>query len=90
MDRAPLSVMDSRGTKYTIGAIYPPEKQKMMADKLKELMVADGLEPGEPTGQMGRFYSGRSLGLLYKMKEIQNLIEARERQEQEASGPEIS
>lgn len=53
MDRVPLSLMDSSGTKFTIGAIYPPEKQKMMADKLKEMMVANGMEPREPDGQMG-------------------------------------
>jgi hypothetical protein len=28
MDRPSLSVMDSRGTKFTIGAIYPPEERK--------------------------------------------------------------
>jgi hypothetical protein len=50
MDRVPLSVMDSRGTKFTIGAIYPPEIQKIMADKLKEAMVLGGQLK---TGQLG-------------------------------------
>jgi hypothetical protein len=63
----------------------------MMADKLKELMVANGMEPGEPTGQMGFVFTlDEALEYFTLMKEIQNLIEAREREEQQASGPEIS
>jgi hypothetical protein len=86
MDRVPLSVMDSRGTKFTIGAIYPPEIQKIMADKLKEAMVANGMEPREPDGQMGFVFTlDEALDYFTKMKEIQNLIEAEERKGQEGS-----
>jgi hypothetical protein len=91
MDRAPLSVMDSRGTKYTIGAIYPPEVQKMMADKRKEMMVANGMEPREPDGYMGFVFTlDEALDYFTKMKEIQNLIEAQERMAKDGSGPDIS
>jgi hypothetical protein len=81
-----LSVMDSRGTKYTVGAIYPPEIQKIMADKLKEMMVAEGMEPREPDGQMGFVFTlDEALDYFTRMKEIQNLIEAQERKQQEGS-----
>jgi hypothetical protein len=39
------SVMDSRGTKFIIMTEYPPEKQKMMEDKLFEEAAKHGIEP---------------------------------------------
>jgi hypothetical protein len=89
MDRVPLSVMDSRGTKFTIGAIYPPEKQKMMEDKLHEEAAKQGIKTQGPVGQMGFVFTlDEALDYFKRLKEIQDHIEAVEREEQQ-SGSEI-
>jgi hypothetical protein len=85
---SPITMMDSRGTRFLVTAEYPPEKQKFMADKLKESMVANGMEPREPTGMMGfSFTLDEALDYFKRLKEIQDYIEAEERKEQQGSGP---
>jgi hypothetical protein len=77
-----LSVMDSRGTKYTIGAVYPPEKQKIMEDKLHEEAAKQGITTHGPVGQMGFVFTlDEALDYFTRMKEFQNMIEAAERGE---------
>jgi len=86
-----LSVMDSRGTKYIVMAEYPPEKQKMMEDKLFEEAAKRGIKTQGPVGQAGfSFTLDEALDYFKGLKEIQNMIEGEERKEQEGSGPEIS
>jgi hypothetical protein len=68
-------------------AEYPPEKQKMMEDKLFEEAAKQGLNTG-PVGQMGfSFTLDEALDYFKGLKEIQNMIEAEERKEQEGSTP---
>jgi hypothetical protein len=82
--------MDSRGTKFIIMTEYPPEKQKMMEDKLFEEAAKQGLNTKGPVGQMGfSFTLDEALDYFRGLKEIQSMIEAEERKEQEASGPKL-
>src|ERR1700716_1866338 len=86
-----LSVMDSRGTKFIVMAEYPPEKQKIMEDKLFEEASKQGLQTRGPVGQMGfSFTLDEALDYFTRMKELQNHIEAAERNEKDASGPQLS
>lgn len=74
-------MMDLRGTKFTIGAVYPPEKQKFLEDKLRESATARGIKTQGPTGQMGFVFTlDEALDYFTRMKEIQNRIEADERE----------
>lgn len=85
----PSSSMATRGTKFIVKAEYPPEKQKLYVDKLREAMKDRGLPIGEPlvTGMTGfSFTLDEALDYFTKMKQFQNAIEARERGE-ETSAP---
>jgi hypothetical protein len=86
-----LSVMDSRGTKFIVTAEYPPEKQKIMEDKLFEEAAKHGLQTRGSVGQMGfSFTLDEALDYFKGLKELQNHIEAAERAEKEGSGPQLS
>lgn len=78
----PKDFFDMRGTKFTVGAIYPPEKQKFMEDKLHEAMKAQGLTSGGATGQAGYIFTlDEAIDYFKRLKEIQQLIESEERGE---------
>jgi hypothetical protein len=80
------SVMDSRGTKFIIMTEYPPEKQKMMEDKLFEEAAKHGIKTRGPVGQMGFVFTlDEALEYFKGLKEIQNMIESEERKEPEGS-----
>jgi hypothetical protein len=84
------SAMDSRGTKFIIMTEYPPEKQKMMEDRLHEELAKQGIDAHGPVGQAGfSFTLDEALDYFKGLRAIQDRIEAEERQGQEAAGPEF-
>jgi hypothetical protein len=85
---APISMMDSRGTRFLVTAEYPPEQQKFLEDGLHEAMKARGLTPGGPIGKEVKVFTlDEALEYFKGLKELQNHIEAEERKE--AAGPEF-
>jgi len=82
-----LSVLDSRDTKFIVMAELPPEKQKIMEDKLFEEAEKRGVQTRGPVGRAGfSFTLDEALDYFKRSKELQNEIEAAERAEKEGSG----
>jgi hypothetical protein len=71
---------DMLGTKFTVGAIYPPEKQKFLEDKLAEEIKAQGLTSSGAVGQAGYIFTlDEAIDYFLRLREIQNAIEEEER-----------
>lgn len=67
---------DFRDTKFMINAIYPPEKQKFLEEKLHESAAAQGLSlQGGMIGHAGNLFTlDEALEYLKKMKLVQERI----------------
>ena len=77
-----MSLMDMRGAKFNISMTPTPEKQKLLEDKLNEAMKARGLTPHGPMRPETKVLTlDEALAYFQELKKIQDLIEAREREE---------
>jgi hypothetical protein len=71
----PKDFFDFRDTKFTIGAIYPPKKQKFLEDKLRESAAADGVTPqADPKPMTYVFTLDEALNYFKSIKEAQDMV----------------
>jgi hypothetical protein len=62
-------MFDIRDTKFTTGAVYPPEKQKFLENKLRETAAAQGIEvQGAPRQMTYVFTLDEVFGLLQEFE----------------------
>jgi hypothetical protein len=68
-------MFDMRDTKFTVGAIYPPEKVKFLEDKLREKAAANGVEVQGATQQMTYVFTlDEALNYFKSIKEAQDMV----------------
>jgi hypothetical protein len=73
-----LRMLDFRDTKFTIGTVCPPEKQKLMESMLHEKAAEHGVDLSKATAQtMNLFTLDEALEYLKSLKEIQDKFDAR-------------
>ena len=73
-----LRMLDFRDTKFTIGTVCPPEKQKVMESMLHETAAAHGLDLNKATAQtMNLFTLDEAIEYLKSLKAIQEKFDAR-------------
>ena len=73
-----FSPADMCDTKFKVGVIYPPEKQKFLEDMLHAKAAEQGIEIGGPTGQMEYIFTLDEAQNFFKsMKEAQDMVLAK-------------
>jgi hypothetical protein len=76
----PADMFDFRDTKFKVGAIYPPEKQRYLEDKLRESAATNGIEVQGASGQMEYVFTlDEALNYFKSLKDVQDMVLAKKK-----------